>query len=43
MPTWSGTVYVEFVIDVFARWSVGWRVFTFMTTKLALDALDQAI
>ena len=26
VPTWSGTVYVAFVIDVFARRIVGWRV-----------------
>ena len=43
VPTWSGTVYVAFVIDVFARRIVGWRVSTSMTTKLVLDALDQAI
>ena len=43
VPTWSGTVYVAFVIDVFARQIVGWRVSTSMTTKFVLDALDQAI
>ena len=43
VPTWSGTVYVAFVIDVFARRIVGWRVSTSMTTKFVLDALDQAI
>ena len=26
VPTWSGTVYVAFVIDVFARRIVGWRL-----------------
>lgn len=36
-------VYVAFVIDVFARRIVGWRVSTSMTTQLALDALEQAI
>ena len=36
-------VYVAFVIDVFARRIVGWRVSTSMTTKFVLDALDQAI
>jgi transposase InsO family protein len=43
VPTWSGTVYVAFVIDVFARRIVGWRVSTSMTTQFVLDALDQAI
>lgn len=43
MPTWSGTVYVAFVIDVFARRIVGWRVSTSMTTQFVLDALEQAI
>jgi transposase InsO family protein len=43
VPTWPGTVYVAFVIDVFARRIVGWRVSTSMTTKFVLDALDQAI
>jgi len=43
VSTWSGTVYVAFVIDVFARRIVGWRVSTSMTTKFVLDALEQAI
>jgi putative transposase len=43
VPTWSGTVYVAFVTDVFARRIVGWRVSTSMTTSLVLDALEQAI
>lgn len=43
MPTWSGTVYVAFVIDVFARRIVGWRVSAAMSAQFVLDALDQAI
>jgi len=43
VPTWSGTVYVAFVIDVFARKIVGWRVSTSMSTQFVLDALNQAI
>ena len=43
VPTWSGTVYVAFVIDVFARRIVGWRVSTSMKTQFVLDALEQAI
>ncbi|MFP4361187.1 MAG: IS3 family transposase [Alphaproteobacteria bacterium] len=43
IPTWSGTVYAAFVIDVFARRIVGWRVSTSMSTQFVLDALNQAI
>ena len=43
VPTWSGTVYVAFVIDVFARRIVGWRASTSMKTQFVLDVLDQAI
>jgi len=43
MPTWSGTIYVAFVIDVFARRIMGWRTSTSMKTQFVLDALDQAI
>lgn len=43
VPTWSGTVYVAFVIDVFARRIVGWRVSTSMSTHFVLDALNLAI
>lgn len=43
VATWSGWVYVAFVIDVFARMIVGWRVATSMSGKLTLDALEQAI
>ena len=41
--TWQGMVYVAFVIDVYARKIVGWRVSTLMTTSFVLDALNQAI
>jgi len=43
VPTWKGFVYVAFVIDVFARMIVGWRVSTSLRTDLALDALEQAL
>ena len=42
-PTWSGTVYVALVIDVFARRIVGWRTSTSMKAQFVLDALEQAI
>jgi putative transposase len=43
VATWRGFVYVAFVIDVFARRIVGWRVSGSLRTDLALDALEQAI
>jgi putative transposase len=43
VATWSGMVYVAFVIDVFSRMIVGWRVATSMSTSLVLDALEQAL
>ena len=43
VATWSGFVYAAFVIDVFARRIIGWRVATSMRTDLVLDALEQAL
>jgi putative transposase len=43
VPTWSGMVYVAFVIDAYSRRIVGWRAATTMRTALVLDALEQAI
>jgi putative transposase len=43
VPTAEGFVYTAFVIDVFARRIVGWKVSTAMRTALVLDALEQAI
>ena len=43
VATWAGLVYVAFVIDVFARRIVGWRVASSMRTDLVLDALEQAL
>ncbi len=43
VATWAGFVYVAFVIDVFARRIVGWRVARTMSTALVLDALEQAL
>ena len=36
-------MYVAFVIDVFSRKIVGWRVSTTLRSDLALDALEQAL
>ena len=43
VSTWQGFVYVAFVIDVFARYIVGWRVSRNMQTDFVLDALEQAL
>jgi len=43
VSSWQGMVYVAFVIDVYARCIVGWRVSSAMRTDLVLDALEQAL
>jgi len=43
VATWSGFVYVSFVIDVFSRFIVGWQRSRSLRTDLALDALEMAI
>jgi len=43
VSTWQGWLYVAFVIDVFARRIVGWRVSSSMQTDFILDALEQAL
>ena len=42
VATWSGFVYTAFIIDVFSRMIVGWRVASTMTTDLVMDALNMA-
>ncbi|MFB4283526.1 IS3 family transposase [Nonomuraea sp. MTCD27] len=41
--TWAGFVYAAFVIDVFSRMIVGWRLTDHLRTDLPLDALEMAI
>lgn len=43
VATWSGFVFVAFIIDAFSRMIVGWRAMKTMTTDMTLDALEQAI
>jgi putative transposase len=43
VATWAGFVYVAFVIDVYARYIVGWRVSRTAHADFVLDALEQAI
>jgi putative transposase len=41
--TWSGVVYVAFVIDAYSRRIVGWKADTSMRTELVLDTLEMAL
>ena len=43
VSTWQGWLYVAFVIDVYARRIVGWRVNSTMRTDFVPDALEQAL
>ncbi len=43
VSTWLGFFFVAFVVDVFSRRIVGWRLSRSMTTDFVLDALEQAI
>jgi putative transposase len=43
VSTWSGFAYTAFIVDVFSRYIVGWRVSTTLRANLALDALEMAI
>ena len=43
VSTWAGMVYVAFVIDVYARFIVGWRVSRTAHASFVLDALEQAL
>ena len=43
VSTWQGWLFVAFVIDVYARRIVGWRVSHSMRTDFVLDALEQAL
>jgi transposase InsO family protein len=43
VATWSGFVYVAFVVDAYARHIVGWRVSRTAHAGFVLDALEQAI
>jgi putative transposase len=43
VPTWTGMVYVAFVIDAYSRRILGWRAARSMKTALVLDALEHAL
>jgi len=40
VPTWSGMVYVAFVLDAYSRRILGWHAASSMKTALVLDALE---
>jgi putative transposase len=43
VATWTGYVYVAFVIDAYARRIVGWRASRTAHASFVLDALEQAL
>jgi transposase InsO family protein len=43
VATWTGFVYVAFIVDAFSRRIVGWRVSSSLRSDLAIDALEQAL
>jgi putative transposase len=43
VATWSGVIYVAFVIDAYRRRIVGWKADTNMRTGLVLDTLEMAL
>jgi transposase InsO family protein len=43
VATWSGFIFVPFIIDAFSRMIVGWRAMKTMITDMTLDSLEQAI
>ncbi|MEN8649231.1 IS3 family transposase [Streptomyces sp. 21So2-11] len=43
VATWSGTVYVAFVVDTFSRRIIGWSAATNKQTPLVLSALEMGL
>jgi hypothetical protein len=42
VATWAGVAYACFIVDVFSRMIVGWRVAGHMRTPMVLDAIEMA-
>lgn len=40
--TWSGFVYLAFILDVYARMIVGWQLATHLRAELVVDAFEMA-
>ena len=43
VPTWTGSVYLAIVLDVFSRRIVAWSMANHLRTELVLGALDMAL
>ena len=43
VSTWQTVAYAAFIVDVYSRYIVGWRVAVRLRTDLVLDALEQAV
>jgi len=43
IPTWSGTLYLAVVLDVWSRRIIGWAMATHLRTSLVVTALEMAI
>lgn len=43
VSTWTGVVYVAFIMDACARRNVGWRVSRTAHANFVLDVLEQAL
>ena len=43
IPTWSGTLYLAVVLDVWSRRIIGWAMATHLRTSLVVAAFDMAI
>ena len=42
LRTWSGFVYLAFILDCYSRMIVGWQLATHLRAELVLDALEMA-
>lgn len=42
LRSWSGFLFLAFILDVHSRMIVGWQIATHMRTQLVLDALEMA-
>ncbi len=43
VSTWQAVCYAAFIVNVFSRYLVGWRVAVSLRTDLVLDALEQVV
>ena len=42
LRTWSGFIYLAFILDCYSRMIVGWQLATHLRTELVMDALEMA-